>query len=81
MCRNSINITFLLEDTVVEFDEWLKFFETLGKNTKSHQELPEFLKTYLHLFFCCSDYNSKPYESLTKTLLSSFQRTHSLTYY
>jgi len=44
-------------DTVVEFDEWLKFFETLGKNTKSYQELPEFLKTYLHLFFCCSDYN------------------------
>ncbi|CAG2164155.1 unnamed protein product, partial [Oppiella nova] len=45
------------KDTLIEFDEWLKFFESLGKNTKTHQELPEFLKTYLHLFFLCSDYN------------------------
>ncbi|XP_054161967.1 sarcoplasmic calcium-binding proteins I, III, and IV-like [Oppia nitens] len=45
------------KDTLVEFDEWLKFFEKLGKNTKTYQELPEFLKTYLHLFFLCCDYN------------------------
>lgn len=45
------------KDRVVEFDEWLKFFENLGKSTKSHKELPDFLQLYLHLFFCCMDAN------------------------
>ncbi|KAH9399310.1 Sre1 cleavage activating protein, Scap scp1 [Tyrophagus putrescentiae] len=45
------------KDKVVEFHEWLDFFKTLGKNTKKYEELPEFLKTYLHLFFLCSDAN------------------------
>lgn len=45
------------KDTIVEFDEWLKFFSHLGATTKSHKELPEFLQTYLHLFFQCMDSN------------------------
>ncbi|XP_067121759.1 sarcoplasmic calcium-binding proteins I, III, and IV-like [Centruroides vittatus] len=45
------------KDTIVEFDEWLKFFSNLGASTKCHKELPEFLQTYLHLFFQCMDSN------------------------
>ncbi|KAJ6224174.1 hypothetical protein RDWZM_002719, partial [Blomia tropicalis] len=45
------------KDKVVEFDEWLEFFKNLGKNTKTYEELPEFLKNYLQLFFLCSDAN------------------------
>lgn len=45
------------KDKVVEFDEWLEFFKTLGKNTKTFDQLPEFLKVYLQLFFVCSDAN------------------------
>ncbi|GBM84234.1 hypothetical protein AVEN_87507-1, partial [Araneus ventricosus] len=44
-------------DAVVEFDEWLKFFSNLGAQTKSHKELPEFLQTYLQLFFFIMDSN------------------------
>lgn len=46
------------QDKVVEFQEWLDFFKTLGQNTKGFSELPEFLKTFLHLLFLCSDANS-----------------------
>ncbi|KAI7696090.1 Sarcoplasmic calcium-binding proteins I, III, and IV [Sarcoptes scabiei] len=46
------------KDKLVEFHEWLDFFKQLGKNTKSFEELPEFLKIYLHLFFLCSDANN-----------------------
>ncbi|XP_049516518.1 uncharacterized protein LOC119445267 [Dermacentor silvarum] len=38
-------------DRIVEFDEWLKFFNNLGKSTKSVKDLPYFLQKYLHLFF------------------------------
>ncbi|XP_015785455.1 sarcoplasmic calcium-binding proteins I, III, and IV [Tetranychus urticae] len=44
-------------DTFVEFGEWVQFFEKLGETTKSHQDLPDFLKTYLQLFFLCVDSN------------------------
>ncbi|GIZ00922.1 sarcoplasmic calcium-binding proteins I, III, and IV [Caerostris extrusa] len=45
------------KDAVVEFDEWLKFFHNMGQQTKSHKELPEFLQTYLQLFFFIMDTN------------------------
>ncbi|RWS14459.1 sarcoplasmic calcium-binding proteins I: III: and IV-like protein [Dinothrombium tinctorium] len=45
------------KDTFVEFSEWIRFFEKLGQTTKSHTELPDFLKTYLQLFFLCMDSN------------------------
>lgn len=66
---------------MVEFHEWLDFFKTLGKNTKKYEELPEFLKTYLHLFFLCSDANSTyhlfraiicPFTTLGSILSSQF---------
>ncbi|XP_035220496.1 uncharacterized protein LOC118193503 isoform X2 [Stegodyphus dumicola] len=47
----------LAEDKIVEFDEWLKFFHNLGQQTKSHKELPDFLQTYLQLFFFIMDSN------------------------
>ena len=65
----------------MEFHEWLDFFKTLGKNTKKYEELPEFLKTYLHLFFLCSDANSTyhlfraiicPFTTLGSILSSQF---------
>ncbi|GFR15752.1 pro-Pol polyprotein [Trichonephila clavata] len=45
------------KDAVVEFDEWLRFFHNLGTQTKSHKELPDFLQTYLQLFFFIMDSN------------------------
>lgn len=45
------------KDKMVEFQEWLDFFKQLGKNKKSYNELPEFLKIYLQLFFLCCDSN------------------------
>ncbi|XP_013783521.1 sarcoplasmic calcium-binding proteins I, III, and IV-like [Limulus polyphemus] len=45
------------KDTIVEFDEWLRFFDELGKATKCFKDLPDFLQLYLHLFFLVMDSN------------------------
>ena len=46
-------------DAFVEFDEWISFFKELRTKAKSHNELPEFLKMYLQLFFLTMDSNRK----------------------
>ncbi|KAH7946449.1 hypothetical protein HPB49_025377 [Dermacentor silvarum] len=61
------------KDRIVEFDEWLKFFNNLGKSTKSVKDLPDFLQKYLHLFFLIMDSNkdglicAKDYKKYLKT--------------
>lgn len=61
------------KDRIVEFDEWVKFFTNLGKNTKGPQELPDFLQKYLHLLFLIMDNNKdglvcvKDYKKYLKT--------------
>jgi len=45
------------KDTVVEFDEWIKFFKSLGDTTKTFTEIPDFLQKYLHLLFQIMDTN------------------------
>lgn len=47
------------EDTVIEFDEWIKFFTDVRTKSKSYNELPEFLKMYSQLFFLSMDLNRK----------------------
>jgi len=45
------------KDCQVDFDEWLKFFEKLAGTTKSHKDLPEFLRNFIQLYFVTLDYN------------------------
>ena len=44
-------------DSFVEFEEWISFFKELRALVKSHNDLPEFLKTYLQLLFLTIDSN------------------------
>lgn len=37
----------VLQDKSITFEEWIAFFKNLAATTKSHNELPEFLKMYL----------------------------------
>ncbi|OQR69881.1 sarcoplasmic calcium-binding proteins I [Tropilaelaps mercedesae] len=65
---------FIFQDTVVEFDEWIKFFKTLGETTKEFKEVPDFLQKYAHLLFMIMDSNKdglfcvKDYKKYLKNL-------------
>ncbi|GAV01942.1 hypothetical protein RvY_12572 [Ramazzottius varieornatus] len=44
-------------DKSITFEEWIAFFKNLAATTKSHTELPEFLKMYLKISFTYIDFN------------------------
>lgn len=45
------------EDAVVDFDEWLKYFDKLSQTTTNYKQLPEFLRSFLQLYFVTFDFN------------------------
>ncbi|XP_022664724.1 sarcoplasmic calcium-binding proteins I, III, and IV-like [Varroa jacobsoni] len=45
------------KDTVVEFDEWIRYFKTMGETTKEFKDLPDFLQKYAQLLFMIMDAN------------------------
>lgn len=51
----SQHLLHYFQDRFVEFEEWIKFFQKLGETTKTFQELPDFLKIFLHLHFLALD--------------------------
>lgn len=41
----------------MEFDEWIRYFKTMGETTKEFKDLPDFLQKYAQLLFMIMDAN------------------------